>query len=183
MAAECTETLCTARELVQHFQLWWHLYCTIPQPAPQCPHPTSAHWSSHLSQVCFISCLRGVVLIPRWARRNVLNEQHVSSGQTWFIIHAVDWVVQQQCCWEFTERYYAKDLSSSWIIDCRGSYGAHWNVSSGSVDTWDWALCSAYRTCRTVTFEHTTYNICCSTEDEMSLLTDVSSDASLKLER
>lgn len=48
------------------------------------------------------------------------------------------------------------------------------------LDTWDWTLCSAYRTCRTVTFKHTAYNICCSTEDEMSLLTDVSSDVSLK---
>lgn len=94
------------------------------------------HLRAHIQQVLtgfhtlkgvlhfFPSGQRGAVLICWWAQRNVFKEQRVSSGPTWFIIHTVNWVFQQQC-WEFNDSYYTKHLRSRWIIYCYSSYFMH----------------------------------------------------------
>lgn len=121
IAQECAETYKRATDTVFTLMPFTWVTFTICLPVRQRPHPTSAHWFSR--PLRYVSCLfpsgqRGVASICWWVQRNVLNEQHVSSGPTWFIIHAVCWVLQQWC-WEFNERYYTKYLRGRWIIHCQ----------------------------------------------------------------
>lgn len=119
IAQECAETLwsCDAVLTMMTF-----ISFSILLHVRRCPHSTSAHWFSHPLR-CVLSLYPLAWGVWRWCadeRRNVVNEQHVSSGPAWFIIHTVNWV-SQQCCWEFNEIHYTKALRDRWIIYCHSS--------------------------------------------------------------